>query len=151
MAFYVQVNIIHLPLRPNANSPTQGHITPIKCHKFTSTDKLLLFTSAKSACPLVPSTQCVNFWSEQPYILTTDFHSQWEVSYEMRCVINVMTKSLLHLVGANPALYSSHRYRIGAAITTALACIPESLIPPLGDGKVQPIFGPPLRWLIMQM
>jgi hypothetical protein len=89
------------------------------------------------------------FLKRTAVILITHYHSQWE---EMRCVINVMTKSLLHLVGANPALYSSHRYSgIVAAATTALACIPESLIPPLGDGKVQPIFGPPPRRLAMQL
>ena len=105
------------------------HIKASKTDQYRQSAVVLISRTGTSTCPLSAMDK---FLKQSNCRKSTPLFTFRNGKYLTRQDVSSMTKSLLYLVGANPALYSSHSYRIGAATTAAAAGIPESLIQTLG-------------------
>ena len=105
------------------------HIKASKTDQYRQSAVVLISRTGTSTCPLSAMDK---FLKQSNCRKSSPLFTFRNGKYLTRQDVSSMTKSLLYLVGANPALYSSHSYRIGAATTAAAAGIPESLIQTLG-------------------
>ena len=101
------------------------HIKASKTDQYRQSAVVLISRTGTSTCPLNPMDK---FLKQSNCRKSSPLFTFRNGKYLTRQDVSSMTKSLLYLVGANPALYSSHSYRIGAATTAAAAGISESFI-----------------------
>ena len=118
-------HLLHRDITLNHNS-MNIHIKASKTDQYCQSAVVLISRTGTSTCPLNAMDK---FLKQSNSRKSSPLFTFRNGKYLTRQDVSSMTKSLLYLVRANPVLYSSHSYRIGAATT---AGIPESLIQTLG-------------------
>lgn len=111
------------------NTSMKVYIKASKTDQYRQTAVVLIGKTGTSTCPINAMRKFLQQSESHRHLPLFTFHNG---KYLTRRDVSALTKSLLRLTGANPALYSSHSYRIGAATTAAAAGISEPLIQTLG-------------------